>query len=124
MKENQRGLSFSDINTDWKLVLDADNVFWGLAPKNDNGDFLLPEDLITLYKNKKAHLDKELHDFRFNADLNCVYIDPTDRCNANCTYCYIPAKIRKTGHADDRKELNTALEKIAVHFKDSRKKNL
>ena len=46
MKENQRGLSFSDINTDWKLVLDADNVFWGLAPKNDNGDFLLPEDLI------------------------------------------------------------------------------
>ena len=33
MKENQRGLSFSDINTDWKLALDADNVFWGLVPK-------------------------------------------------------------------------------------------
>ncbi|MDP3259526.1 MAG: hypothetical protein Q8M34_02930, partial [Thermodesulfovibrionales bacterium] len=113
MKENQsrhdsqpRGLSFSDINTDWKLDLDADNVFWGLAPKNDNGDFLLPEDLITLHKNKKAHLDKELHDFRFNTDLNCVYIDPTDRCNANCTYCYIPAKIRKQGTQMTGKELN------------------
>jgi len=122
MKENQRGLSFSDINTDWKLVLDADNVFWGLAPKNDNGGFLLPEDLITLYKNKRAHLDKELHDFRFNTDLNCVYIDPTDRCNANCTYCYIPAKIRKQGTQMTGKELNTALEKIAVHFKNSSKK--
>ncbi|HBR22806.1 MAG TPA: hypothetical protein DD713_09715, partial [Nitrospiraceae bacterium] len=61
MNGNQRGLSFSDINTDWKLALDADNVFWGLVPKNDNGDFLLPEDLITLYKNKRAHLDKELY---------------------------------------------------------------
>ena len=122
MKENQRGLSFSDINTDWKLALDADNVFWGLVPKNDNGDFLLPEDLITLYKNKRARLDKELHDFRFNADLNCVYIDPTDRCNANCTYCYIPAEIRKHGSQMTGKELNTVLEKIAVHFKDLRKK--
>jgi len=122
MKENQRGLSFSDINTDWKLVLDADNVFWGLAPKNDNGDFLLPEDLIKLYNDKKAHLDKELHDFRFNTDLNCVYIDPTDRCNANCTYCYIPAEIRKQGSQMTGSELNTVLEKIAVYFKDSRKK--
>ena len=119
MKENQRGLSFSDINTDWKLALDADNVFWGLVPKNDNGDFLLPEDLITLYKNKRARLDKELYDFRFNADLNCVYIDPTDRCNANCTYCYIPAEIRKHGSQMTGKELNTVLEKIAVHFKNS-----
>ena len=58
MKENQRGLSFSDINTDWKLALDADNVFWGLVPKNDNGDFLLTEDLITLYKNKRHTLIK------------------------------------------------------------------
>ena len=122
MKNNNRGLSFSDINTDWKLVLDADNVFWGLIPKNSDGDFMLPEDLITLYKNKRARLDKELHDFRFNTDLNCVYIDPTDRCNANCTYCYIPAEIRKHGSQMTGKELNTALEKIAVHFKDLRKK--
>lgn len=122
MGANQRGLSFSDITTDWKLALDTDNVFWGLIPKNSGGDFMLPEDLMTLYKEKKNHLDKELHDFRFNADLNCVYIDPTDRCNANCTYCYIPAEIRKQGTQMTGLELNTALEKIAAHFKKSPKK--
>ncbi|HAK88636.1 MAG: peptide-modifying radical SAM enzyme CbpB [Nitrospirae bacterium GWC2_46_6] len=122
MKENQRGLSFSDINTDWKLALDTDNVFWGLIPKNSDGDFMMPEDLMTLYKEKKNSLDKELYDFRFNADLNCVYIDPTDRCNANCTYCYIPAEIRKQGTQMTGPELNAALEKIAVHFKKSPKK--
>ncbi|TAL28030.1 MAG: peptide-modifying radical SAM enzyme CbpB [Nitrospirae bacterium] len=122
MKNNNRGLSFSDINTDWKLALDPDNVFWGLVPKSDNGGFMLPEDLIRLYNDKKAHLNKELHDFRFNTDLNCVYIDPTDRCNANCTYCYIPAEIRKHGTQMTGKELDTVLEKIALHFKGSKKK--
>ncbi len=122
MGANQRGLSFSDINTEWKLALDTDNVFWGLIPKNSDGDFMLPEDLMTLYKEKKNRLDKELHDFRFNAELNCVYIDPTDRCNANCTYCYIPAKIRKQGTQMTGPELNVALEKIAAYFKKSPKK--
>ncbi|MBI4684246.1 MAG: peptide-modifying radical SAM enzyme CbpB [Nitrospirae bacterium] len=119
---NNRGLSFSDINTDWKLALDADNVFWGLIPKNGESDFLLPDDLITLYKDKRSHFDKDLYDFRFKTDLNCIYIDPTDRCNANCTYCYIPPKMRKHGTQMSGKELNAALKKIAQHFKNAKKK--
>lgn len=121
MSKNNRGLSFSDIDADWKSALDPDNVFWGVIPKN-NGNFLLPDDLIDLYKKERKHLDTELHDFRFNADLNCVYIDPTDRCNANCPYCYIPSKIRKQGTQMTAKELDIVLKKIAAYFKDSRKK--
>ncbi len=121
MGKNQKGISFSDINTDWKLAIDADNVFWGLIPKESEGDFLLPYDLASLYMNKKDHLYKELHDFRFNTDLNCIYIDPTDRCNANCTYCYIPAKIRKHGTQMTGKELNAVLEKISLYFKGASK---
>ena len=121
MKKNTRGLSFSDIGTDWKLALDPDNVFWGIIPR-DNGKFTLPDNLMNLYKKEREHLDRELYDFRFNADLNCIYIDPTDRCNANCPYCYISSKIRKQGSQMTAEHLDKALAKIEEHFKNIKKK--
>jgi len=122
MNNNNRVISFSDIDADWKLALDADNVFWGVIPKKVDGAFMMPDDLITLYQKEREHLDKELYDFRFNADLNCIYIDPTDRCNADCPYCYIPSRIRKKGTQMTGGELDTVLTKIAAHFKTSSKK--
>lgn len=121
MINNNRGLLFSDIDINWKLALAPDNVFWGVIPK-DNGKFLLPDNLIDLYKKEKKHLDAELHDFRFSSDLNCVYIDPTDRCNASCSYCYIPPKIRKQGTQMSGEQLNTIMEKITGYFKNAKKK--
>ncbi len=118
---NDRGISFSDIDKDWKLALDPDNVFWGVI-KRDNGNFVLPDDLIELYKKEMKHLDAEMHQFRFNEPLNCVYIDPTDRCNANCPYCYIPSKIRKQGTQMNAEQLDITLGKVAEHFKGSKKK--
>lgn len=120
--KNTKGLLFSDIDTTWKLVLDADNVFWGAIPKKNDTEFMLPEGIISLYNREKKPLDTEMHDFRFGTDLNCVYIDPTDRCNANCAYCYIPLKTRKYGTQMSRDQLHTVLEKIGGHFKDSPKK--
>lgn len=118
---NNRGLSFSDIDTDWKLALDPDNIFWSVLSKN-NGGFTFPQNLIDLYKKEMKHLDTEMHNFRFNELLNCVYIDPTDRCNANCSYCYIPSKIRKQGIQMTAKDLDRVLKKIEAHFKNIKKK--
>jgi uncharacterized protein len=120
-KHAERGLSFSNVDTDWKLALDPENIFWSVLPRN-NGDFMLPQDLIDLYKKEMKHLDREMHNFRFNEPLNCVYIDPTDRCNANCPYCYIPSKIRQHGTQMTAEQLETVLGKITDHFKGSRKK--
>jgi len=117
----ERGLSFSNIDSDWKLTLDPENIFWSLLPRN-NGDFMLPDDLIKLYNKEREHLDTEMKKFRFNEPLNCVYIDPTDRCNANCPYCYIPAKIRKHGTQMTWEQLDMTLSKIAEHFTAARKK--
>lgn len=119
--KNNRGISFSDIDADWKLALDPENIFWSALPRK-NGDFMLPDNLIDLYKKERKHLDKEMHDFRFNEPLNCVYIDPTDRCNANCPYCYIPSKIRQHGTQMTAEQLDTALSKIVTHFRDTKKK--
>ncbi len=121
MANNNRGISFSDIDSDWKLALDPENIFWGVIPRN-NGKFILPDDLIDLYKKEREHLDKELFNFRFNEPLNCVYIDPTDRCNSNCPYCYIPSKIRKFGTQMTTEELDITLKKIEEHFKRVKKR--
>jgi uncharacterized protein len=117
----ERGLSFSDVDENWKLALDPDNIFWSVLPRN-NGDFSLPQDLIELYRKELKHLDKEMHDFRFNEPLNCVYIDPTDRCNANCPYCYIPSKIRTQGTQMTWEQLDLTLSKVEDYFKDKKKK--
>jgi len=122
MANNNRGLSFSDIDSNLKLTLDPENVFWGVIQKNGDSEFVLPMELMTLYRKEQKHLDDELYDFRFNEPLNCVYIDPTDRCNANCPYCYIPSHIRKNGTQMSGKDLDLVMEKIAEHFKDYKKK--
>jgi hypothetical protein len=58
-KHAERGLSFSNVDTDWKLALDPENIFWSVLPRN-NGDFMLPQDLIDLYKKEMKHLDTEM----------------------------------------------------------------
>ncbi len=119
--KDRRGLSFSDIDDNWKLVIDADNLFWSLLAR-DNGNFTLPDRLIDLYRKEREHLDTEMHNFRFNEPLNCVYIDPTDRCNADCPYCYIPSKIRRHGTQMTAGQLDTVLAKTEEHFSGTRKK--
>lgn len=119
--DTERGLSFTDIDSQWKLTIDPENIFWGILPKVD-GSVFMPEKLLTLYKRQKGHLDGEMYNFRFNEPLNCVYIDSTDKCNANCPYCYIPARIRKKGKEMTPEQLDIVLRKIDDHFKELRKK--
>lgn len=98
------------IDTRQNILIDPDNVFWAMSG------------FINLYQRKKPNLDKELGEFRFSANLSAVYIDPTDRCNANCPYCYIPGRIRRDGVAMDNEQLFYILNKIKTHFKEQKKK--
>src|SRR3989338_8115816 len=60
--------------------------------------------------------------FRFSSELTAIYIDPTDRCNADCPYCYVPVKTRKHGRSMTEEELTFILERIAEYFKGRAKK--
>jgi len=119
--KRKREITFYEIDKDWQLLLDPENIFWGIIPRED-GKFTVPEGMFDLYNKERDHLDQEMYEFRFNEPLNCVYIDPTDRCNANCPYCYIPAKIRKTGTQMSPEQLDTVLSKIEEHFSGAKKK--
>ncbi len=117
----RKGLLCTDIGKK-QLILDADNVFWGLTKMSNNSDILIPRDLLSLYEKMKIRCDNEMKNFRFSSQLTAIYIDPTDLCNADCPYCYVPVKTRKHGRSMTEKELFFILEKIAKYFEGNPKK--
>ena len=117
----RKGLSRIDIE-DNNVLLDADNVFWGITKQGNNPDALISRELISLYERVKGECDQELDNFRFSSELTAIYIDPTDRCNADCPYCYVPAKIRKHGRSMSEKELVFILSKTARYFIGKKKR--
>src|SRR3989338_1984728 len=60
--------------------------------------------------------------FRFSSELTAIYIDPTDRCNADCPYCYVPVRTRKHGRSMTEEELNLILTKIKKYFRKNKKR--
>lgn len=117
------GLNFwKDNNQD--IILDADNLFWAINSSSEKEKGFISGDAISLYEKLKSKLDKEIYDFRFSKELTAIYIDPTDKCNSNCPYCYIPAKIRKDGRSMTGEELDFILKKLARYFKNRRDKQV
>lgn len=115
--------------TIWKnngkdILLDPENIFWAVTQNNDKTKVFIPGDILSLYKKFKDRISNEINNFRFNQELNAIYIDPTDKCNANCSYCYIPTKIRQNGHSMTKAELNFILNKISRHFKNRKRKQV
>lgn len=117
-----KGLSFFENSDKKNVLLDADNVFWAIVARGKKSESLIPRELLSLYERVKGSLDTELKDFRFSQELTAIYIDPTDKCNASCPYCYIPPKIRKNGRSMSKEELTFILEKIDKYFKNHKRK--
>ncbi len=47
---------------------------------------------------------EEIETLRFGLKPSAVYFNPTERCNLNCTYCYIPEDMRRRGQHMSRRE--------------------
>lgn len=111
-------------NNGENVLLDADNLFWAIVRNQNSTDVFMPSDIFSLYEKVKDGLQKEFDDFRFGQGLTAIYINPTDRCNAACSYCYVPAHIRQNGRSMTKDELFFILDKIARYFKDEKKKRV
>ena len=83
------GLSLWENNGD-NVSLDADNLFWAVTSSLNKSNMFIPQEVLTLYAKVKDKLVTEINNFRFSQELTAIYIDPTDKCNANCSYCYPP----------------------------------
>ena len=99
-------------------LIDPDTAFWSLVKRNKLAGVLAGDDgLIRSYRKKSAKFAEEMQMLRFGLKPSAVYFNPTDRCNLNCTYCYIPEKMRSSGRHMSRKRLLEALRRLRDYFR-------
>lgn len=115
--QDKKRLILHDIGDNRLLTIDPHNVFWGITARKKDTDSLPYQEIVSQYERVKSKLDVQMEEFRFSSNLTAVYVDPTDRCNANCPYCYVPARIRKSGSQMNEERLEYVLMKIANYFK-------
>ena len=113
---HREGLVYQRVSDTHSAVIDPGNVFWAIHKNNAGKYSVIPREALSLYNRVKNKLDAEMEDFRFSAQLTAVYIDPTDRCNSHCPYCYVPADIRKNGTQMTKEQLFKSLDKILEYF--------
>ncbi|WP_265946272.1 peptide-modifying radical SAM enzyme CbpB [Dechloromonas sp. A34] len=106
-----------DIGHDiYAAVTDPDTAFWALVDKNKVGEGLDPATLAA-YREKAEGFRQELHALRFGLKPSGVYLNPTERCNLNCTYCYLPDTQRSGGSHMPAVTLLASLGKLRDYFR-------
>ncbi len=102
---------------DYVAVIEPDTAFWALVKREELADAALGGDLVNAYRKKAAQFAEEMATLRFGLKPSAVYFNPTERCNLNCTYCYIPEKMRRKGRHMSREKLLEALEILKRYFR-------
>jgi uncharacterized protein len=101
---------------DYLGLVDPDTAFWSLVRRDRLGDTLAEGKLLQAYRRKSRQFAQEMRTLRFGLKPSAVYFNPTERCNLNCTYCYIPQTMRRSGRHMSQARLLQALEKLKAHF--------
>ena len=102
---------------EYMAVIDPDTAFWSLVKRTKLADVLSGGDLSRAYAKKTKQFAREMNTLRFGLKPSAVYFNPTERCNMNCTYCYIPEKMRREGDHMPEKKLFKALETLKQYFR-------
>ena len=102
---------------DFAAVIEPDTAFWALVRREKLAQAALGGDLAKLYRKKASLFAKEMETLRFGLKPSAVYFNPTERCNLNCTYCYIPEKMRRTGQHMSREKLLESLAILKRYFR-------
>jgi len=97
-------------------IIEPDTAFWALVEKSQLAKNLFSKKFHESVISKIADYKNEINDLRFNLKPSAVYFNPTDRCNLNCGYCYIPEKMRKDGIHMSFEKMDKAISKIRDYF--------
>jgi uncharacterized protein len=103
-------------HADYVGLVDPDTAFWSLVQKDKIGDALSDSALYEQFLAKRASFVKEMELLRFGLKPSAVYFNPTERCNLNCSYCYIPEDMRRNGTTMSVEELSRALGILKDYF--------
>lgn len=110
--------SVLEIGLDDKVaVVEGDSGFWAIVDAAELPSALsgkLTEDFLE----KEKEFKEEMELLRFKLPPSAVYFNPTDRCNFDCTYCYLPRERRKNGISMSAEEVCSNLEKLLLFFRE------
>lgn len=101
---------------EYVAVVEADSAFWTLTPNDQAAAFLLGEDLNQAWAAKKMRFQQEMQALRFGLEPSAVYFNPTERCNLNCQYCYLPEAMRRAGGDMATSQMTQALAILRDYF--------
>lgn len=113
------GPQFSVIDiglTDRVAVIEPDTAFWAVVRTDALPAFLRGE-AVASFVARRDELVREMEQLRFGIKPSAVYLNPTERCNFNCSYCYIPADLRRSGHTMSAQELLGTLDTIERQYR-------
>ncbi|OGV65822.1 MAG: peptide-modifying radical SAM enzyme CbpB [Lentisphaerae bacterium RIFOXYC12_FULL_60_16] len=107
-----------DIGHDsYVALIEPDTAFWSLVRKDALADTLANPSFRAAVVRKQDAFATEMHALRFGLKPSAVYFNPTERCNLNCRYCYIPETMRKHGRHMSQARMFEALERLKRYFK-------
>ena len=72
--------------------------------------------LLADYRRKADAFAAEMQKLRFGLKPSAVYFNPTERCNLDCRYCYIPSEMRRHGEHMSRERLMEAMARLDSYF--------
>ena len=104
---------------DYIALLAPETAFWSLLKKDKVGEALSNGPFMEQYREKAASFSAEMETLRFGLSPGAVYFNPTERCNLNCDYCYIPEAMRKNGEHMSEEALFEALAALQEHFAET-----
>ena len=102
---------------DYVAVIEPDTAFWSLVRREQLAELALGDGLANAFRKQAAQFAEEMHTLRFGLKPSAVYFNPTERCNLNCTYCYIPETMRRSGEHMPRERLLEALKTLRRYFR-------
>lgn len=101
---------------EYMAVIEPDTAFWALVRHEKLAEAITGGELSKAYQKKARQFAEEISTLRFGLKPSAVYFNPTERCNLNCTYCYIPERMRRSGQHMPRERLLEALEILKGYF--------
>ncbi len=101
----------------YAAVTDPRSAFWALVDKTRVTESVSSGPLFDSYRAKADEFARELHALRFELTPSGVYLNPTERCNLNCTYCYLPGQQRSEGKHMPSEKLSASLHKLRDYFR-------
>jgi len=111
------GLTPFDIgHADYSALIDPDAAFWALVRHDELAPTLAGSPLLDAYRAQRESFRDEMEMLRFHLKPSAVYFNPTERCNLDCTYCYIPETMRRRGEHMSEKQVLDALERLEAYF--------